>query len=109
MLQLQTTTEQYWTEQFQITDEDIEYIFNVFLETETPLTSQELAKRLIQARLEQEVLTFRRQIERGDIFQPLHAYTVGQNLVFPALNYRTGEVVDELPGNNPEHGVFTVI
>ncbi len=109
MLQLQTTTEQYWTEQFQITDEDIEYIFNVFLETETPLTSQELAKRLIQARLEQEVQTFRRQIERGDIFQPQNTYTVGQNLVFPALNYRTGEVVDERPGNNPEHGVFTVI
>lgn len=109
MLQLQTTTEQYWTEQFEITDEDVDYIFNVFLETEKPLSSRELAKHLIRSRLEHEAHTLRRQIERGDLFQPQNAYTVGQQLIFPALGYQTGEIVDERPGNNPEHGEFQVI
>lgn len=109
LLQLQTKTQQYWTERFEITDEDIDYIFNVFLETETPLTSKELAKHLIRSRLEQEAQALRRQIESGDLFQPQNQYDVGQRIVFPALDYKAGEVIDERAGHNPEHGEFTVI
>ncbi len=109
MLQLQTETEQYWTERFEVTDEDIEHIFTVFLEDETPLTSQEIAERLIRYRLDKEIRTLRRQIERGEIFQPKSAYDVGQTLVFPALGYAVGEVVGQREGNNPEHGPFSVI
>ncbi len=109
MLQIQTTTEQYWTEKFEITDEDIEHVFNVFLETEAPLTSAELAKHLIKSRIDQEKQLLRHQIERGDLFQPQNAYTVGQSLIFPALGYKAGEIVDKRPGNNPEHGEFIVI
>lgn len=109
MLQYQTETEQYWTENFQITDEDIEHIFSVFLEEETPLTSPEIARRVIQHRVEQEVQRLRRQIERGELFQPKNTYAIGQKLVFPALGYSVGEVVADRPGNNPEHGDFTVI
>lgn len=109
MLQLQTKTEQYWAEQFQITDEDIEYIFNVFLETETPLPSSELAKHVIERRFEQEKRTLRRQIEQGDLYQPKHRHEVGQSLTFPAMGYQSGEVVAERLGHNPEHGEFSVI
>ncbi|MBN1565865.1 MAG: hypothetical protein JXA10_18625 [Anaerolineae bacterium] len=109
MLQLQTTTEQYWTEQFTITNEDVEFIFNLFLEEEVPLTSKEIAQRLVEYRLSQEVQVLRRQIERGEIFQPQNSYDVGQNLVFPTLDYAIGKIVKERPGNNPEHGEFTVI
>ncbi len=109
MLQFQTATEQYWTETFQITNEDIEFIFNVFLEEEKPLSSREIAHRLIQHRLDQEARILRRQIERGEIFQPQNTYEIGQNLIFPALGYSVGKVVGERPGNNPEHGEFKVI
>lgn len=109
MLQFQTETERYWTEGFEITSQDIEHIFSVFLEEETPLTSREIALRLIRYRVDQEALTLRRQIERGEIFQPQNVYTVGQNLVFPALGYTAGEVIGHRPGNNPEHGEFSVI
>lgn len=109
MLELQTETERYWTEGFAITDKDIEYLFNVFLEEEKPLSSHEIARRLIQFRLDQEIQQLRRQMERGDIFQPKNTYQVGQSLVFPALGYTVGEVTGARPGNNPEHGDFTVI
>jgi hypothetical protein len=109
LLQFQTATKQYWTEKFEITDEDIEYIFTVFLEDEKPLSSREIAQRVIQYRLDQETQALRRQIERGKIFQPKDTYHVGQTLVFPALGYTAGEVVAERPGHNPEHGEFTVI
>lgn len=109
MLQLQTATEQYWTEQFTIIDQDVEFIFNLFLEQEIPLSSQDIAHRLVEHHLNQEAQMLRRQIERGEIFQPQNSYTIGQNLIFPALNYAMGEIVAERPGNNPEHGDFVVI
>ena len=108
-MQFQTATEQYWTDHFEITDNDIEFIFTVFLEEEKPLSSREIAQRLVNFRLEQETQMLRRQIERGELFQPQHHYTVGQQLVFPAMDYSVGKVIAERPGNNPEHGDFTVI
>lgn len=109
MLQHQIASEQYWSDQFQITDEDVEYIFSTFLEEETPLTSAEIVRRLIQHRIDVEAQRLRHQLERGEIFQPQGTYTVGQKLVFPALGYVAGEVVGERPGRNPEHGEFTVL
>jgi hypothetical protein len=109
LLQIQTETEQYWTERFEITDEDMEYIFTVFLEEETPLSSQEIAEHLIRYRLDKEAQNLRRQIERGEIFQPRDTYAVGQTVVFPAIGFAAGEVVGQRPGNNPEHGDFNVI
>lgn len=109
MLQLQTATEQYWTEHFTITDEDIEYVFSVFLEDEKPLSSREIAQLVVEHRLDQELRLLRRQIERGELFQPRHHYEIGQSLVFPALDYAAGTVVGLREGNNPEHGPFTVI
>jgi len=109
LLQLRTDSEQYWTERFEVTDEDIEYIFNVFLEGETPLPTREIARLIIQHRLDQEAQKLRRQVERGEVFQPKNSYTIGQRLVFPSFDFAIGEVVDERPGHNPEHGPFTVI
>jgi hypothetical protein len=109
LLQFQTQTETYWTEGFEVTNEDLEYIFAFFLEEETPLTSREIGLRLVQHRVEQEAQLIRHQIERGELFQPKDSYAVGQNLIFPALGYSAGEVVAQRPGNNPEHGEFSVI
>ena len=40
---------------------------------------------------------------------PKNRYTVGQTLVFPALEFAVGEVTEVRPGQNPEHGDFEVI
>lgn len=109
MLPYQTETEQYWTDDFAITDADLEFLFNVFLEEEKPLTTREIARLLVQQRIEQESVALRRLIERGEVFQPRNKYEVGQVLVFPHLNFKHGEIIDQRAGFNPEHGEFTVL
>ncbi|MHB8630285.1 MAG: hypothetical protein ACYDEO_29355, partial [Aggregatilineales bacterium] len=105
----QTQASGYWTENFQIESADLDHIFSLFLEKETPLTNRELAMSIIEFRLRQEEERLRRLIERGQLFQPKTAYATGQELVFPAMNYTPGTVVEERPGYNPEYGDFKVI
>lgn len=109
MLPYQTETEQYWIDDFAVTDSDLEFLYNIFLEEEKPLSTRDIARRLVEQRIEQESQTLRRLIERGEVFQPRQKYQVGQVLVFPHLSFRRGEVVDQRPGFNPEHGEFTVL
>ncbi len=85
MLRQQTQAAAYWTTTFKVTRADIEYLFSQFLEDETPLSNRELALRLIQHRLMQEEEKLRKQIARGEIFQPKNSYEIGQELIFPAF------------------------
>jgi len=43
----------YW-DSFEVHDQDIEYLYNYLLETETPLTSDELLLVLLNERIHQE-------------------------------------------------------
>jgi hypothetical protein len=108
LLQPQTQTVPYWRE-FYVTDADVEHLYNLLLEEETPLSLDEIALELIEYRMRQEEEAFKRQLAKGELYQPKNVYKVGQTLVFPALNYAVGTVVEERPGSNPEHGDFTVI
>lgn len=105
----QTQVSGYWTENFRLESADLDHIFSLFLEKETPLTNRELAISVIEFRLRLEEERLRRLIERGQLFQPKSTYSVGQELVFPALNYAPGTVVEQRPGFNPEYGDFKVI
>ncbi|MCS6908751.1 MAG: hypothetical protein RML93_12840 [Anaerolineales bacterium] len=101
--------EGYW-ELFELKDQDIEYLYNYLLESETPLTTTELLSVLIEERFRQEKL--RRQMERGqgcDLYLPRERYQVGQRLVFPALGWKKGVVVGVRVGRNPDLGPFEVI
>ncbi len=109
MLQRQTQSESYWIDQFRVGAADVEHIFSIFLERETPLTNREIALLVIDHRLKQEADTLRRQIERGQLFQPKATYTVGQELIFPSFDYAIGKVIGERPGQNAEYGDFRVI
>ncbi|MBX3066563.1 MAG: hypothetical protein KF726_26515 [Anaerolineae bacterium] len=102
-------TPEYWSSQFKITRTDLDYLFSLFLELETPLTRQQLAERLVEFRIKKESDRLRKQLERGTIFQPKNAYEIGQEVVFPALEYASGKVVATRAGNNPDYGDFTVI
>jgi hypothetical protein len=104
-----TEAEAYWTDEFEVTNDDLEYLFNLFLETETPLGLRDLTLKLIQYRLDSEQDRVRKQIEQGDLYQPRVDYQVGQKVVFPAFDYQVGEVVARRPGRNAEYGEFNVI
>ena len=46
--------ESYW-EEFQLLEEDIEFIYNHLLEVETPLTPEELISVLVNERIQREL------------------------------------------------------
>lgn len=101
--------EDYW-ETIELREEDIEFIYNHLLETEMPLTPQELAEILVEERIRLEKLLIERQRSSGgEIYMPAQRYEIEQMLVFPVLNWRKGEVVAVRPGKNPDVGVFDVI
>jgi hypothetical protein len=101
--------EDYWAT-FKLEPEDIEYLYNYLLESETPMTSQELVKTLVAERIQREKTTLEEQrLSGGEIYYPKEQYAVGNILVFPALGWRRGKVIDARPGHNPDAGDFEVI
>jgi hypothetical protein len=109
VLQLQIQTAAYWTTDLKITRADIEALFAHFLETEQPLTAREVALFFIKQRLAAEQDRFRKQLANVTLFQPSKHYEVGQELIFPALNFASGKVIGVRQGYNPDYGEFNVI
>jgi hypothetical protein len=101
--------EDYW-ETFKLQEEDIEFIYNYLLETETPLTPEELVEALVVERIRQEKLAIEQQRSSGgDMYIPQERYKVKQKLVFPALSWQQGAVLEVRAGQNPDLGEFEVI
>lgn len=101
--------EEYW-ENFQLEEQDIEFLYNYLLELETPLTSREMIAALVDERIRVHKLELEKQrTSGGDLYQPKGSYKVNQNLIFPALGWRHGVVVDLRPGQNPDVGEFEVV
>ncbi len=104
-----TLSADYW-QNISITPSDIELLQNHLFETETPSSTQELAGVLVEQRIDSErEAQIKKQQTGGDLYLPKEHYKKGQKLIFPALEFRKGEVVSVRPGNNPQHGMFDVI
>lgn len=104
-----TLQEDYW-EAFVLEQEDIEFIYNYLLESETPLTNHELVDILVTERIQRE----KRSIEKkrssgGDIYLPKNRFIKNNTLVFPALSWRSGKVTGVRQGKNPDYDDFEVI
>jgi len=108
-IQRQTQASTYWAGAFVIDESDLEYLANIFLERETPLGLDELTRLVVEHRLQQQEQALQRLLARGTLYRPKGDYTVGQEVVFPALGFAVGTVVGVRPGNNPEYGEFQVI
>jgi hypothetical protein len=101
--------EDYWTT-FELEEEDIEFLYNFLLEKEIPLTSSELAAALIEERIRRERINIQKQRgAKGAVYFPRETYSKGQKLVFPALQWRSAQVLEVRPGRNPELGEFEVL
>ena len=101
--------EDYW-DNFELKEDDIEFLYNDLLELETPLTSLELVAALVVERIRKEKIALEKQRSSGgDLYLPKEHYKAKQHLVFPALGWRKGQVVDTRPGQNPDLGEFDVI
>ena len=101
--------EKYWNE-FEITDQDLEFIYNLLLDREVPLTVEEMADALVEHRLE----ALHVKIEEAEkqalaIYRPEENYEVGQKMIFQAIGGKLGEVIGVRTGENPALGEFDVI
>ena len=100
---------EYWTN-FEIEDQDLEYLYNYLLEVEEPQTSRELVRALVSERIRRErELLEKQQLSGGSVYYPKDNYQVGQTLQFPAINWQTGEVLSIRPGQNPQLPPFNVM
>lgn len=98
-----------WIENFVVSQEDLDFLVNTLLETETPMTSRELAEILINQRLEKAREIVARKYVGSLIYKPAEQYQVGQRLVFPQMNFATGTITDVRAGENPDYESFEVI
>ena len=104
-----TIREENW-ENFELAEDDIEFLYNYLLELETPLTPTDLVSALAEERIQREIREIEKQrTSGGDIFFPKERYEVDQNLVFPAFDWQQGMVVVVRPGQNPDLADFDVI
>jgi hypothetical protein len=101
--------EDYWTN-FELQEEDIEFLYNLLLEREMPLTTNELTTALVEERVRREKIKIEQQrSSKGELYLPKETYQIDQNLVFPAVNWKAGRVTEKRPGRNPDLGEFEVL
>jgi hypothetical protein len=108
VIQRKTQTADYW-QTFELTPKDLEFLHTTLLDAGRPMTSLELAGALIAERCRREESELRAELARGVFYQPKQRYAVNEKVIFPALDFRLGEVIEVRPGENREYGPFEVI
>ena len=108
MLQRKTQTAAFWRDQFEVTTNNIDFLYNLLLDAQAPRSTAELATALIDESLRKENVKIKEELGKGEVYSPAGAYEPGTKLVFPALDFAVGEVQETRSGQNPEHGEFNV-
>jgi hypothetical protein len=99
----------YW-EEFEVLENDLEFLYNLLLEKETPLTPSELVRILVEERIRSEKSALaNQQSAAGPVYLPKALYEVGQFVQFPQLDWQRGQVVAIRDGFNPDIPPFQVI
>jgi len=100
---------EYW-ENFGISNTDLEFLYNHLLEIEIPQTTQQLIEDIVETRIinikDQQS---KEQILAGTVYLPKNTYTIGESLIFSALEWKKGEVENFRAGFNPEFGDINII
>lgn len=110
MTKLQTALQENYWETLEITEEDLEFLYNQLLEIETPQTSTELAEILINERIRQEIILLKNhQLKAGTTYFPKDKHKIGDILRFPKLELMEGQVIGVRKGRNPEYSLFDVL
>src|SRR5262249_5054901 len=101
--------ETYWAD-IQINRQDVESLQTHLFEVETPLTTHDLASVFVGARIKTELAAQSRERQgSGRTYLPKEKYNPGDELVFPAMNWKRGRVTASRLGANPEADTFEVI
>lgn len=91
------------------TDDDLDLLITTLLERETPLSTVDLARILLEQRVQTASDMLAARFSGVSAYNPSAAYQTGQKLVFPAQDYATAVVVGQREGDNPNYGAYRVI
>lgn len=91
------------------TDDDLDLLITVLLEKETPLSTADLARILLEQRVQNASEALSARFSGVTAYNPASAYQNGQKLVFPTQDYATAVVVEQREGDNPAYGAYRVI
>jgi hypothetical protein len=109
MIGVFTLPNEYWLN-LQVTSQDVENLHTILFEREMPLTTKDLVSEFVEARIQLERKAAEsKQKSAGKPFLPREKYSVGDDLVFPAISWQQGRVSAVRPGVNPAMGEFDVI
>ena len=109
MIQRATQSPEYWGPSFGIQPDDLDHLLNLFLDDEMPRSAEEMALAVVRHRCQREEVALSRELIRGKMYQPKESYAIGEQVVFPALQFALGTVASVRDGINPELGPFKVI
>lgn len=98
-----------WARNFKVTKEDIDDLMNLLLEEETPMTTRQLARVIVDNRLEAEQTAIEEQYKNTKVYSPSASYEVGDRVVFTEMQLATATVAEIREGQNPDYGEFKVI
>lgn len=111
MAQRKILRREYWVDAFKVEQSDLEYLSNVLLDQEVPLSVDEMALLLVRHRIHNEeqpgVSTPKPSPENQ--YHASRTYKVGDEMTFPSLEFATGKVVSLRAGDNEEFGKYSVI
>ncbi|MBI5964180.1 MAG: hypothetical protein HY863_11945 [Chloroflexi bacterium] len=100
---------EYWSS-LQVTPQDVENLHTFLFERETPLTVRDLSMEFVEARIKTErAAAESKQKSGGRSFLPRETYQVGEDIVFPAMDWKRGRVVALRAGVNPAVDDFDVL
>jgi hypothetical protein len=100
---------EYWSS-LQVTPQDVENLHNVLFERETPLAVRDLCIEFIESRIKMErSAAEKKQKSGGKSFLPKEKYQIGDELIFPALEWQHGKVSAIRVGVNPTINNFDVL
>jgi len=104
-----TQSNEYWESELRIEQSDIAHLYELLIDRGAPMRTDELAVAFVDFRCRSEEARIREELSKGTLYQPKDDFEVGERLVFPALDFAAGTVVEKRAGANPEHGDFHVV
>ena len=109
MIQPRTQTRDYWEHEFSLTESDVEQVYNHFFEVGIPQNLNEVTKSVMRSRIAEENNRLMRLVAGRSVYQPRDKYSLGDELVFPLLDFANGTVTAIREGHNPDEGAFKVL
>src|SRR3990172_3640064 len=94
---------------FEVEERDLEVVYNLLLEREVPLTTEQMAWAIVERRLAAQAAASVAPHEPSTAYLPRGRFPIGASIFFPALGGAAGVVVGEREGVNPALGPFKVI